>query len=178
MPPTAELLTTTELPADREAQVRRLLVAAFDGGFSDDDWAHALGGRHVLVLDQDVVVAHAAVVPRVIEVGGRAFRAGYVEAVGTLAARHGEGLGTLAMAETNDLVRREFELGALSTDRYGFYAHLGWERWRGPTFVRHGDATVRTEDEDDGVMVLRCGPSTGIDLTAAISCETRPGDDW
>jgi hypothetical protein len=32
--------------------------------------------------------------------------------------------------------------------------------------------------EDDGVMVLRFGPSAAIDLHASMSCDERPGDDW
>ena len=53
-----------------------------------------------------------------------------------------------------------------------------WERWRGPTFVRQGGTVLRTPAEDDGVMVLRFGPSRSIDLNAAICCEARQGDDW
>ena len=48
----------------------------------------------------------------------------------------------------------------------------------GPTFVRSGAAAVRSEDEDDGIMVLRFGPSAGVDLTEPLSCEARAGDDW
>jgi len=62
--------------------------------------------------------------------------------------------------------------------RHGFYERLGWERWRGPTFVRHGPELVRTEDEDDGVMVLRFDRSLAVDLSGSISCEARTGDDW
>ena len=54
---------------------------------------------------------------------------------------------------------RHFELGALATGRWSFYERLGWERWRGPTFARDGDEVIRTEDDDDAVMVLRFGPS-------------------
>lgn len=75
-------------------------------------------------------------------------------------------------------MRREHEMGGLSTGRHAFYERLGWERWQGPTFVRDGNDVIRTEDEDDGVMVLRSGPSAKIDLTASISCDARPGDDW
>ncbi len=75
-------------------------------------------------------------------------------------------------------LRREFELGALSTSRHSFYERLGWERGRGPTFVRHGRQLVRTQGEDDGVMVLRFGRSTEVDLDRSISCEARNGDDW
>ncbi len=44
--------------------------------------------------------------------------------------------------------------------------------------MRTGGQLVRTEDEDDGIMVLRFGPSQEADLTAPISCDSRPGDDW
>jgi len=66
----------------------------------------------------------------------------------------------------------------LSTGRHEFYQRLGWERWLGPTFVRRGEALVRTPDEDDGIMVLRFGRSRDTDLTAPIACEAREGDDW
>ena len=170
-------LTTAEASQDLLAEVRRLLDRAF-ADFSDDDWDHACGGWHVVVTDAGAVVAHAAVVPRVLEVGDRSFRTGYVEGVATAPARQGEGLGTQAMTEISAVLHHGFEMGALSTGRHSFYERLGWERWRGPTFVRHGPERIRTADEDDGVMVLRCGLSTGVDLTAPLACPSRPGDDW
>ena len=160
------------------SEIRRLVDAAFGDRFTDDDWDHALGGRHVVALDGGRVVAHAAVVPRVIEVSGRPFRTGFVEAVATDAARQGEGIGSTVMDEINAIVRSRFELGALSTGRVSFYERLGWERWQGPTYARYGTDIVRTYDEDGYVFVLRFGPSAGIDLAAPISCESRPGDDW
>jgi aminoglycoside 2'-N-acetyltransferase I len=132
----------------------------------------------VLVLDGGAVVSHAAVVPRELHVDGRPVAAGYVEAVATAPARQGQGLGTRAMVEVDRLLRRHHELGALSTGAHAFYERLGWERWRGPTFVRAVDDLVRTPDEDDGIMVLRFGRSTTLDLGAALSCEARIGDDW
>jgi aminoglycoside 2'-N-acetyltransferase I len=129
------------------------------------------------VRDGDVVVAHAAVVPRTLHVDGRQFRTGYVEAVGSAPERQGEGLGTLAVGALTPVLHDRFELGALSTGAHAFYERLGWERWRGPTYVRRPEP-VRTEDEDDGVMVLRFGPSRDVALTARIECEERPGDDW
>ena len=176
--PDARVFTTPAAPERLLDRVRRLLDEAFEGRFSSEDWDHALGGWHVVVTDGEVPLAHAAVVPRVLEVGGRPLRAGYVEAVATDPGRHGEGLGSLAMTHIDRLVRREFHMGALSTARHSFYEHLGFERWRGPTFVRRGRVVVRTEEDDDGLMVLRFGPSFGLDLTAPISCEARPGDDW
>lgn len=170
--------TTSEASASVLAQIRDLLDQAFAGDFSDDDWEHTVGGCHVIVTESDAALAHAAVVARTIEVDGHPFRAGYVEGVATLPGRHGEGLGSLVMSRAMQELRREFELGALSTSRHGFYERLGWERWRGPTFVQHGGELLRSHDEDDGVMILRFGPSLDLNLHASISCEARTGDDW
>ena len=159
------------------SRVRRLLAASFGPRFSDEDWRHALGGWHVLVMHGPVVVSHAAVVPRELHVDRVAVNAGYVEAVATDPERQGQGLGTLAMLGAGEVLMSEFDVGALSTGAHHFYERLGWERWRGPTYVRRRDGIFRTPDEDDGIMVLRFG-STRPDLSLAISCEARPGDDW
>jgi len=179
-PPMVQLrrLRTAAASVDLLAEIRQLLDAAFDGDFSDGDWEHTLGGWHIVATDDHVVVAHAAVVERRFHVADRAWGTGYLEGVTTEPRRHGEGLGSQVMAEATSLVRERFELGALSTGRHRFYKRLGWERWRGPTFVRGDDGLIRTEDEDDGVMVLRAGPSCDIELTSPIACEARRGDDW
>jgi aminoglycoside 2'-N-acetyltransferase I len=152
--------------------------AAFGARFSDDDWDHALGGTHVILEDGDLIVAHAAVVPRLLEVDGRPVWSGYVEAVATTPYRQSAGLGSLVMSEVAALLRQAYELGALSTSRHAFYERLGWERWRGPTYVREPTRLVRTKDEDDGVMVLRFSPRVVVDLASSITCESRTGDDW
>ncbi len=173
------VVTTAEAGSDLLGRVRALMNEAFEGDFSDEDWDHALGGWHVLVSSEDGdLVAHAAVVPRRLCVADRPFQSGYVEAVGTSPAVQGTGVGSVAMQAIGDLLPRHFELGALATGRWSFYERLRWERWRGPTFARTGDDVIRTEDDDDAVMVLRFGPSADIDLTAALTCEARPGDDW
>jgi aminoglycoside 2'-N-acetyltransferase I len=179
-PASAEITscTTADLGPARQGAIRELLDDAFAGEFAEADWENACGGRHIVVIAGSDVIAHAAVVPRVLEIGGRPFRTGYVEAVATAPEHQDEGFGSLAMRSAARIVRRDHELGALSTGRHAFYERLGWERWRGPTFVRDGAALTRTEDEDDGVMVLRFGPSATIDVTAPITCDPRPGDDW
>ena len=82
------------------------------------------------------------------------------------------------MHEVNQIIETVFAVGVLSTSRHGFYERVGWERWQGPTFVRDGDERIRTDDEDDGIMVLRFGSSGGLDPTLPIMCENRPGDAW
>ena len=170
--------TTAEASRECLEQIRKLFFTAFDETFTEQDWEHALGGWHVVVNDGGVVIAHAAVVPRVLEVADRPFRTGYVEGVATDPARQREGFGSRTMREISQLLRSEFEMGALSTSVHGFYERLGWIRWQGPTYVRHRSELVRTEEEDDGVMALPFGPSKGIDPTASISCQSRLGDDW
>lgn len=82
------------------------------------------------------------------------------------------------MSEVNAVLRARFELGVLSTDQARFYERAGWERFTGPSFVRDGDALLRTPDEDDGLLILRFGESADVDVTDPICCEARPGDDW
>jgi aminoglycoside 2'-N-acetyltransferase I len=176
--PELTVLTTSEAPPELLAELRPLLDVAFGGRFTDHDWEHALGGRHAVLGDGGAILAHAAVVPRLLVVGDRGLRAGYVEAVATAPDHHGRGFGSLVMGAVDGILRRHHELGALSTGSHGFYERLGWERWQGPTGVRHGDAVVPSPEEDDGVMVLRFGASAGIDLGAPISCGARPGDAW
>lgn len=173
------VLPTDELSsADRQA-IRRLLDAAFDGDFSDQDWAHALGGWHVLSREGGDLRAHASVVARRIDVGARRFRAGYVEAVAVAPGRQRQGHGSTVMRAIAEVIRTRFEIGVLSSGEWDFYERLGWERWRGPTWVRGADGrAVRSPDDDDGVMVLRGAANREIDLYSAITCEARDGDSW
>ena len=177
--PLVRIVETRDLSDANRDAIRRLLDQAFEGGFSDDDWLHALGGWHAVIEAPSLVIAHAAVVERELLVGGRRFHAGYVEAVAVAPARQRTGLGAAVTRAATDLVRERFDLGALSTGKWGFYARFGWERWRGPTYVRLADGRLlRSADEDDSVMVLRCRPSLDIDLEAPVACDERRGDSW
>jgi aminoglycoside 2'-N-acetyltransferase I len=162
--------------------VRELLWAAFaadeDGGFTEADWDHAVGGIHVLADEEGRIVAHASVVERSIHVGERPLRTGYVEAVATGPDRQGRGLGTRVMEEVGRIVREGYELGALGTGAHAFYARLGWETWPGQAFVRTPGSRERTPDEEGYIMVLRTPSTPTLDMRAPISCEWRPGDVW
>jgi aminoglycoside 2'-N-acetyltransferase I len=174
-------LATEELSTAEVAAIRKLLRAAFasdGGGFTEDDWGHSIGGIHfVLDIDRDVV-AHASVVERVIRVDDRPLRSGYVEAVATLAARQREGFGSRVMEDVASYIKERFELGVLGTGRHHFYEHLGWRTWTGPSSVIRSAGMQRTPDDDGYIMVLSTPSSPLFDLTAAISCEWRPGDVW
>lgn len=175
---TVRWFRTAEAAAEELASIRALMDRAFDGDFTEDDWDHSVGGWHVVALDGGVMVSHASVVRRTLDVGDVSFDTGYVEAVATDPGRQALGFGTAVMRAVADVIEAHHQLGALSTGGHHFYERLGWERWLGPTFVRDAGELIRTRDEDDGILVLRFGPSAGLDLSASISCEARPGDDW
>jgi aminoglycoside 2'-N-acetyltransferase I len=182
MPPENLLVrecSTAELDLGDLAALRDLMSAAWPGdGFSDDDFAHGMGGRHWIAEVDGDIVSHASVVERPIQVDGRPLRTGYLEAVATLPRFENQGIGSLVVAGATEYVRAAFDFGALSTGRPAFYERLGWERWRGSTFVRTAAGLERTEEDDDGILVLRTPTTPPIDLAAPISCDWRSGDVW
>jgi aminoglycoside 2'-N-acetyltransferase I len=180
--PRLRILSTDELSRDEVAAIRALLSDAFgtdpDEAFTDDDWAHAQGGRH-FVLDLDgELLTHAAVVERELQIGETPFRAGYVEAVATAPAHDGQGHGSRVMEAVGTHLRDSYELGALGTGRQRFYERLGWETWRGKAYVRRPVGLERTPDDEGYILVLRTPSSPPFDLDDDISCEWRPGDVW
>ncbi|MGI8522287.1 MAG: GNAT family N-acetyltransferase [Nocardioides sp.] len=168
---------SSDLDEDVRAQLRLLWNAAFRD-FSDQDAAHAFGGVHVLAYDGSDVVGHASAVPRTVHVGDQPWDTGYVEAVAVSPACQGSGIGSALMRALQGELRDRWPFGALSTSKHGFYEQLGWERWRGTSYVRMVDGRRQADGEHGGLMVLRFGPSADVDLTASITCEDRPGDAW
>jgi aminoglycoside 2'-N-acetyltransferase I len=168
-----------ELTAGELGQLTDLFSACWPaGGFSADDLDHALGGVHWVAVVDRGIVGHASVVERRLEADGRPMRTGYLEAVATLPAWRGRGIATRLLDAANAHIRAGFELGALSTGVHGLYGRLGWERWRGPTFLRTTGGLVRTEDEDAGIMILRTPRTPALTLAESLSCEWRAGDAW
>lgn len=168
-----------ELTAAELGQLMDLFAACWPAeGFSADDLDHAVGGVHWVAEAGGRIVAHASVVERLLEADGRPMPTGYLEAVATLPAWRGRGIATRLLGAADERIRTTFDLGALSTGAHGLYERFGWERWRGPTFVRTADGPVRTQDEDDGIMILRTPRTPRLTLTEALSCEWRVGDAW
>ena len=180
-PRVRRILTADLAPADI-ATIQEIMTLAFgdddEERFTDLDWAHSLGGVHVVADLDGVIIAHAAVVERELQMAGAPLRTGYVEAVATTPARQGEGHGALVMREVNAIIRERFELGALGTGVLHFYERLGWVPWQGPTYVRTPGGLERTSDEDGAILVLTTPSSPSLDFRAPLSCEWRPGDVW
>src|SRR4249920_2957128 len=124
---------TADLDEGTLAAARTLLDDVFAPDMTDEDWEHALGGVHAVVVEGGEVVGHASVVQRRLLHGGRALRTGYVEGVGVRADQRRRGHATAMMAALERVVRAGYEVGALgSTDEaVDFYLSRGWLRWQG-----------------------------------------------
>ncbi|HEU4572875.1 MAG TPA: GNAT family N-acetyltransferase [Candidatus Limnocylindrales bacterium] len=184
MPVTVRRAASDDLTAAELDAIRAMLVTAFgddpEEAFGPDDWQHTLGGVHVIADEDGAVVAHAAVVERTVEVGGRPLHTGYVEGVATRVDRRGQGIGSTVMTEVARIIDERFELGMLGTGRISFYERLGWHVWLGPSGF-HDPRTGQIEPtaDDDGYLMVLMTPSTpDLDPTAPIACEWRPGDVW
>jgi aminoglycoside 2'-N-acetyltransferase I len=172
---------TAELDAGELRAARALLDDVFAGELDAQDWEHALGGVHALVVD-DVgdVVGHASVVQRRLMHGGRALRAGYVEAVGVRADARRRGVGSMMMASLEAVIGKAYDLGALgATDAaVPFYTGRGWRRWRGPSWALTPEGVVRTADEDGAIYVLTAPDGPELSLDGPLMADWREGDVW
>ena len=170
--------TTAELTPSEATRIRTLLDEAFEGRFTDELWGQAIGGLHFFVEEGGVPISHASVVPRLLAVRDREIDTGYVEAVGTRHRDRGEGLARAVLAAARRHIADTYELGALHSTLPTFYEHLGWERWRGPTFVRTSSGLTRTRTDDGCIHIWRLAATDALDLDDPISCEWRPGFVW
>ena len=173
------VVSTEELGTAGAQQLLLLFIAAWpDGGFTGDDFAHAMGGRHYIAQFEGRIVSHASVVERRLEADGRPLRTGYVEAVATEPAWQGRGLATRIMTDVSAHIREHFELGALSTGNPGLYARLGWLPWDGPLAVRTITGLVPSDQTEEGVMMLRTVLTPRLPNRATLTCDKRTGDSW
>lgn len=180
---TARLIHTSDLDHETREGARRMVTAAFDGDFTDDDWEHALGGMHALIFDHGVLIAHAAVVQRRILYGSSALRCGYIEAVAVREDCRRQGLGSALMDACEQVIRGAYQLGGLATSTMAqpMYRARGWTPWRGPLWVLTPGGRVRTPDDDGSVFVYpvsRALGTTALDTTAELTCDWRLGDVW
>jgi len=184
LPPRVELVVDIRILASHEFSeaglqtLRELLDESFEDGFREDDWDHTVGGLHVLAVEDGGIVSHAAVVERLLTAEERPLRTGYVEGVATPLEHRGKGHASTVMREIGELIRGSYELGGLSTGLPDFYARLGWELWRGPTYMSSPAGPQRTPEDDGSVMVLRTTSTQQLKTTRPLMCDWRSGDVW
>jgi aminoglycoside 2'-N-acetyltransferase I len=175
---TLHAASTAALSTSFLRDIRALLDIAFEGDFTDEDWDHAIGGVHVWLIGSGGLISHGSLVERTLMCSGQTLHVGYVEAVATAAPHRRKGHGAGVMKHIGELIRERCALGVLSTGTHAFYETLGWENWRGPTFVDGPRGRERTPDDDSGVMILRTSRSPRLDLDGEIVCDWRLGDVW
>ncbi|KOU47006.1 MULTISPECIES: GNAT family N-acetyltransferase [Streptomyces] len=162
--PAVRIAHTCDLTPAELARVRDLLDAAFEGNFDDDDWDHALGGMHALVLDPyGRPIAHGSVVQRRVQHADRSYRAGYVEAVAVHTLYRREGLGHRVTAALERVIDTAYDFGALSASDEGaaLYAARGWQVWPG-RLAAFGPAGTVPLPEEEGSTYVR--PAAGRPL--------------
>lgn len=169
---------TADLDGTALEAAQALVADVFRDEWSAEDWDHALGGIHAMVWEGPEVVAHASLVQRRLLYGGRALRAGYVEAVAVRADSRRRGLGGAVMGPLEHAVRTAYDLGALSSseDALALYAARGWKRWEGRTSALTPAGIVRTPDDDDSVHVLPV--AVELELGGELTCDWRDGALW
>lgn len=172
-----EVLPTTELDAAQRAAIVRLCTAAFAQDFRTLFDLVPENAAHILVRLDNTLIGHATWMTRWLQPGQHApLRTAYVDAVATLPAYQGRGIGSALMRRLAHQIR-EYELGGLATSRASFYERLGWELWRGPLNARTEQGFQLTPNEQ--VMILRL-PKTppDLDLSLPLSVEWRAGSVW
>lgn len=166
---------TEELNAATRASIIDLCIRAHQA----EDFQHLFtyipsGGIHFLAYRAQEIVSHAVVTTRWLQPEGQPLlKTAYVDAVATLPAYQGQGIGS-ALMRNLALGIVDYKIGCLETDRVSFYAHVGWETWRGPLFGRKGTELLPTP-EQKGIMILRlvCTPLLDLDKSLIIEYDGR-----
>lgn len=171
-------VATEDLSAAQRSSVIDVCIAAHNNeAFRNLFTFIPSGGRHFPAYRGDEVVGHAVVTTRWLQPEGLpVFKTAFVDAVATLPAYQGRGIGSAIMSRLGDDIH-DFDIGCLQTDRPEFYERLGWELWRGPLAGRNGDELVPTPDQR-GVMVLRLPRRPALDLDKQLSIERQPARIW
>lgn len=171
---------TSELDDATLGAARALMYEVFPGDMEESDWEHALGGVHALAFGGSTLLGHASVIQRRLIHGGRALRAGYVEAVAVRESHRRSGIGSALMEAIEDIISNAYDLGALgATDTaVPFYTARGWQRWRGPSWALTPSGVVRTADEDGAIYVLPLEDGAELRLDDPLMADWREGDVW
>jgi aminoglycoside 2'-N-acetyltransferase I len=175
---TARLIHTSDLDNETRHSAHQLLIDAFEGEFTADDWDHTLGGMHALIHHHGALIAHAAVVLRRLLYRGAPLRTGYIEGVAVREDWRGQGLGTALMDAAEQVIRGAYRLGALRPTDWArsLYVNRGWTQWTGPTSVLAPGGLTRTPEDDGAVFVLPVDVT--VDPTVDLVCDWRSGDVW
>ncbi|NCX01241.1 MAG: GNAT family N-acetyltransferase [Actinobacteria bacterium] len=165
------------LPVTLIPKVQKLLVDAFEGEFSEDDWQNSFGGLRLIGSINEEIVAHGAVVPRMIRIDDFEISVGYVEAIAVDPEYWRQGIGTALMKEITSICLKSYQVSMLSTGEKEFYRRLGWIDFVGESYIDLGNEVIRSEEEDEGLMYLPSGEYL-VSVPKRVICRARAGDAW
>ena len=173
------VVPSAELSAADWKALTDLCVAAFNEDW-EGYWDSIGPGMHVISEAGGQVVAHAAIVDRLLYPGDATLRSAYVEAVAVAPDLQRQGHGTRVMEAIDAMIDERYELGALGTGSDGFYRRLGWETWHGSTWIRERDGHLERSSHEDGDIMIRRTPATppDLDVSLPIAVDWRPGEVW
>ena len=169
------IIVTSARTEDLDAATRASIIQVCIAAHQEDDFNHLFayipaGGIHVLAYRAQELVSHAVVTTRRLQPEGQPMlRTAYVDAVATLPAYQGQGIGSMLMRHLASLLS-DFEIACLETERVSFYARLGWEEWRGPLAGRRADELLPTPDQK-GIMILRLARTPALDVDSSLTIE-------
>ena len=162
---------TKDLDAATRASIIRVCIAAHQ----EQDFKNLFtyipsDALHFLAYQGQELVSHAVVTTRWLQPEGLpVLRTAYVDAVATLPAYQGQGLGSSVMQHLASGIA-DYEIACLETDKVSFYARLGWQEWRGPLAGRKGAELMPTPDQK-GIMVLALANTPALDLNGSLTID-------
>src|SRR5262245_42676914 len=171
----ASIFVTSARTDELNADTRAAIIHVCRTAHQEDDFIHLFsyipsGGIHVLAYREQELVGHAVATTRRLQPEGLpVLRCAYVDAVATLPAYQGQGIGSRVMRHLASVIA-DFEIACLGTDRVPFYAQIGWEVWPGPLAGRSGTELLPTPDQK-GIMILRLARTPPLDLDRLLVIE-------
>lgn len=164
-----------ELSKTDKEELFSFLDKAFEGEFSRDDLSHALGGIHLMIKEDEKIIAHVSVVQRSMVVGKKAHYVGYVEAMAVSSKYQRQGIGQLMMEEVESIIKGTFDFGALCASEMGLplYQKMGWIKWEG-NIKEFSLSGIKESNEE----ILVFNTNEQISLKEDFICDLREGDCW
>jgi aminoglycoside 2'-N-acetyltransferase I len=169
------MIVTSARTEDLDADTRASIIHVCRTAHQEDDFSNLFtyipsGGVHVLAYRDQELVGHAVATTRWLQPEGLPLlRTAYIDAVATLPAYQGQGIGSALMRHLATVIA-DFEIGCLETERVSFYARVGWELWRGPLAGRRATELLPTP-EQQGIMILRLARTPPLDLDSLLVIE-------
>ena len=163
------IIVTSARTEELNEATRTAIIQVCRAAHQEDSFLHLFtyipsGGIHVLAYREQELVGHAVVTTRWLQPEGLPLlRTAYVDAVATLPAYQGQGIGSQVMRQLASVIP-DYEIACLETDRVSFYTRLGWEEWQGPLAGRRASELLPTPGQT-GIMILRLARTPPLDLT-------------